>query len=95
MGADNWTTCPRCAKHRETELRAVREDISVQYGRITLGEFDTLREMLAEIRSAELAKTFREDYEITGAGSGTVTVHYSGLCTACGLDTSFKYEHKI
>jgi hypothetical protein len=38
---------------------------------------------------------FREDYEIGGAETGTVTVSYRGECQQCGLLLEFKAEHPI
>lgn len=31
--------------------------------------------------------TFREDYEIYGAETGELIIHYRGRCTVCGLST--------
>lgn len=36
-----------------------------------------------------------EDYEITGADTGIVTVGYSGSCTVCKLSLDFTETHPI
>ena len=41
------------------------------------------------------ANEFREDYEICGAETGTVTVEYRGECQRCGLLLTFTAEHPI
>ncbi len=41
------------------------------------------------------ANEFREDYEVYGAETGTVTVEYNGECQRCGLKLSFTTEHPI
>ena len=38
---------------------------------------------------------FREDYEIYGAETGTVTVSYHGECQRCGLKLVFESTHPI
>jgi hypothetical protein len=40
-------------------------------------------------------ETFREDYEIYGAETGTVKVYYGGSCENCGLTLNFEHEHEI
>lgn len=41
------------------------------------------------------ARTFREDYEIYGAETGTVTVSYRGECQRCNLLLEFETTHPI
>lgn len=36
-------------------------------------------------------RTFREDYEIYGAATGSVRVVYGGHCASCDLRTSFDF----
>lgn len=94
MGADNWAVCPRCigrARAAEAEqLAAVMAD----YGKIPVTEFDKARAVVTTPRDQDF-DTFREDYSITGAATGTVTVGYHGQCTECGLILSFTCEHPI
>lgn len=40
-------------------------------------------------------RDFREDYEVTGAKTGTVTVGYRGECQRCGLLLEFTDQHEI
>lgn len=94
MSADNWATCPRCydraCKAADAELWAVM----ATYGKVPVEAFDRARSKLA-VPSEREFHTFREDYEISGADTGIVTVHYSGHCGTCGLNLKFKDEHPI
>lgn len=97
MSADNWAQCPRCTAVRTAEFKARDAAIQASYGAVSVSEFDEARRALA----ADMAKfedrepTFREDYEIYGAESGTVKVRYGGSCDDCGLSLSFDEEHPI
>jgi hypothetical protein len=64
---------------------------------VPVDEFDKARQSLADDRSQfeRRTPTFREDYEIYGAETGTVTVSYSGECTECHLKLSFTEDHPI
>ena len=95
MSADNWTTCPRCAKRREAKLQAMRDEVAAKYGQIPVDEFDELRRQLFEAENTKLAETLREDYEFFGAEDGTVTAEYGCSCRECGLETSFTHEHEL
>lgn len=97
MSADNWTHCPRCAAVAEEEFRKREAAIHESYGTVPVNEFDKARRKLAEDRANFDARemTFREDYEIFGADTGTVKVKYSGQCQECGLGLDFTDSHPI
>lgn len=97
MSADAWQVCPQCSNGLHKEIEDVRTDMTESYGKVTADEFLYLIEKLAKLeRDAEKAgddfrqHTFREDYEIYGAETGTLTVSYHGQCTECGLKLSVK-----
>ena len=97
MSADNWAYCKRCTEI-ELEKFAEREAaIAASYGVVTVEEFDATRRMLDQDkqRFERRQLTFREDYEIYGATDGLIIVDYSGSCTKCGLNVSFKTEHPV
>ncbi len=103
MSADNWTTCHACQTRRtEADDERIAEQqklIEDAYGQVSQAEYDRLRaraeSAIAEIEAAPLGRTFREDYEISGAETGVVTVSYGGSCTVCGSGTSFEQRHPI
>jgi len=47
------------------------------------------------VRATAHRATFREDYQIYGAETGTVTVEYLGECHSCGLTLEFKDQRAI
>lgn len=94
MSADNWAVCPRClqrAKKREADRLA---EVMASYGKVSVAEFDAARAAVEPVREQDFT-TFREDYEISGAKTGTVTVSYSGNCDRCGLSLSFEESRAI
>lgn len=97
MSADNWAKCPRCTKRELARLDAENERVQALYGTVPIEKFDQIRSDLAIARRASQSamETFREDYEIYGAATGTVSVCYSGHCDRCGLTLNIKEERKI
>lgn len=97
MGADNWTSCPKCM--HDLERVAFAEIIRVQdlYGKVPVEEFDAARAALPSAPNPEATEnqTFREDYELGTWGSPTFTVRYKGHCDRCGLHFEFKHEAVI
>jgi hypothetical protein len=89
VSASNWATCPRClarAKKAEADHLAA---VMATYGEVPVEEFDQARAAIEPVNVRSYA-TFREDYEIYGAPTGTVTVSYGGSCGVCGLALAFK-----
>lgn len=92
MGANNWTTCPRCNAMRDAEIAAVEADVAKMYGTVPIEEFDQARANLAERKAKPVPDTFREDYEFWGAADGVVHAEYGGSCNVCGLKARMKHE---
>ena len=93
MSASNWAVCPRCRDRAKAES-AARFQVAVDaYGKVTPEEYERLRADAQAPVDEESFDTFREDYEIWDAKSGTVKVEYSGHCSKCGLGVDFKHEH--
>lgn len=97
MGADNWAQCPRCATRRIQHVEAETARVQGLYGKVPVEEFDRERSRLADTKATldTQCHTFREDYEVYGAGEGVVTVEYHGCCSGCGLTFAFRDEHPI
>lgn len=97
MSADNWAQCPRCWKRGAAVLAAQEVEVKRAYGLTTVDEFDRMRAELEEARRVfeKRRPTFREDYEFSGAETGTVDVDYHGECTECGLKLSFEDRREI
>lgn len=97
MSADNWTHCPRCTARMEKTLRQRETAIEKSYGQVPIDQFDSDRERLRvdKGRFERREPTFREDYEITGADTGVVSIDYSGCCTECGLSLTFTETRPI
>lgn len=89
MSADNWAHCPRCAVLRAAKVSAAEDAASLAYGKVSVFEFDALKDKAAAIRDAQVECTFREDYEFYGADEGVLEVRYSGSCSVCGLSHTF------
>jgi hypothetical protein len=97
VSASNYATCPRCKKALEGTAGILARRLRDEYGTIPVADYTELQNRLAEatVRAAQPGQTFREDYEIYGAETGTVTVSYGGTCSQCGLELSFTEEHDI
>lgn len=97
MSADNWAQCPRCISIGTAKLEERNAVIQSSYGIVPVADFDEARRTLEADRAAFERRdpTFREDYEIYGAETGTVTVSYSGFCSECGLKLKFTEDHPI
>jgi hypothetical protein len=59
------------------------------YGVVPPEEFDAAREALEPV-DEEVYRTFREDYEFSGAETGEVTAFYGGECSSCGLSAELR-----
>lgn len=97
MSADNYAKCPRCQKALDGTVRTLARRLEDGYGEVSIAEYTDLQNRLAEaaVKAKVGSQTFREDYEIYGAETGTVTVSYGGSCSHCGLSLSFKDAHPI
>lgn len=89
MSASNWATCPRCLARAKKAEAGQLAAVMATYGKVPVEEFDQSRAAIKPVRESD-HKTFREDYEITGAETGEVTVSYGGSCSACGLSLEFE-----
>lgn len=97
MSADNWAKCPRCQAALDGAVRSLSQRAADEYGKVPASDYAKLQDKLAEAvaRAKVGSATFREDYEIYGAKTGTVTTDYHGSCTECGLTLSFTDKHEI
>lgn len=97
MSADNWTHCPRCTLRGTQRLEARAAEVKALYGTVFVEEFDAARKSLEaeRVKFGSRPENFREDYEIYGAETGTLTVSYAGSCQDCGLGLHFIDEHPI
>lgn len=90
MSADNWTTCPKCAKiaERKEAIRAI--ELRESYGKIPPEEF--VKAMA--LKPAELGDTLREDYD-QGVHGDSYTVSYRCSCSICGFGWAYDYTTEI
>lgn len=95
MSADNITTCPRCVKRHEKAICESSERVSAAYGTVSVDEWMRMVGDHDRMVEAGVGRTFREDYEITGAEDGEIEVEYRGRCRDCGLSVSFSDVHPI
>ena len=98
MGASNWAVCPICRDRAQAAAQARLDRARAMYGQLGADEF-TAAVAAAQADAAAAAgfraETFREDHEIYGAETGTVTVGYSGHCTECSAGLDFTEQHII
>jgi len=101
MSADNWAVCPRCSARRQQAAQRLWDDAANAYGVVTRDEYERLCNTAAEHALHEVNddltanRTFREDYEITGAADGEIVINYSGRCTECNLSLAFEHRHPL
>jgi hypothetical protein len=81
------------ARARAAEAAALAR-LADSYGKVPVAQFDADRAAIQPVHP-ENYETFREDYEITGAATGTVTVSYGAGCEVCGLNLDFTHVHPI
>jgi hypothetical protein len=98
----NWAMCPRCKTTREDAAAEAHRNAIAAYGIVSVTKFDALRdeadrlsELIDNPPGAGQGRTFREDWEITGAEDGEVFVGYCGACTDCGLTLKFEHTHPL
>lgn len=99
MSADNWAACLNCRKLALADIVAQEAALKDQYGKVSADEYQVMQIELADARRkfdrSEEPNSFREDYEIYGAESGTVVVSYSGHCVVCGFGLDFEVKREI
>jgi hypothetical protein len=95
MGANNWGSCPRCAKRYAKAIADMNSELDTQYGKIPELEYrdkcimrDNQVKLMNEDRFC-----LREDWEI-GINDGKFSVSYSAGCY-CGFQFSFKHEEAV
>jgi len=101
MSAKNWAVCPRCRARRQQAADQLWDAAATAYGVVPRGEYERLYNAAAAYALRELNddraanRTFREDYEITGAADGEVVINYSGWCTKCNLSLAVEHRHSL
>jgi hypothetical protein len=95
VSADNWASCPRCFREACGVKAAAEKRLAAQYGVVSLDAWDKMRMEVPPEPQPEDFRTFREDYEISGASEWVVRVSYSGRCNACGLRLDFAEDHLV
>lgn len=92
MGADRYTTCPRCEHEYEDAHGKLVDEITRDFGDLSAAARQALLPVLAAERGLERPdQTFREDYEFAhGDNDPTVQIVYKGHCSVC--DLTFKLD---
>lgn len=94
MGADNWTTCPKCEVKFRKEQQKALEEADAAYGRVPVSKYLQMLEA-ARIKERQVIDSFfREDYEI-GIEGFEFTVTYRGRCTHCDFTYSFNFQKDL
>ena len=93
MGANNWTTCPKCMKMAVQKKAEVQKQMKEGYGKILIEKYEELRTEAAKVISFE--ETFREDYEFDMNNDGTFTAGYRGHCDRCCFLHEYKHEEEV
>ena len=97
MGADRYTTCPRCVHTYEEAESNLVDRIYEDYPSLSDAAKEALLPVLKEeqgIKAPE--RTFREDWE-SGHGDNdpTVAIIYKGSYSECGLELKVNEDHVI
>ena len=119
MSADDWSVCPRCKNEAVRAAEELQQEADSLWGADRIlwqMAHDKAQAAVADLRNWDTGNseehcTFREDYEIYGAETGTITVVYRGCCTrsyaeqvaqtpytkasGCGARLEFTHEHPI
>lgn len=95
MSADSWSICPRCRLRHEANAKRLIAEANAAYGTLEVTAWKAL-DAEARAAGAPYAETdLREDYELSGADEGEVTVSYSCFCQKCALASDFRHSHTI
>lgn len=96
MSASSYAACPRCTARAAARAQELLDAAADAYGKVGPSEY---ADMVSAASAAAVlpgnVETFREDYAVYGAETGTVTVSYGGSCEKCGLSLSFTSQHPI
>jgi Na+-transporting NADH:ubiquinone oxidoreductase subunit NqrF len=95
MSASNWAECHGCTVKAQRKAEESLAAAQASYGKVSAEEYERLRSQAQELFQVKPEQTFREDWEIYGAETGTVTVSYSGGCSKCGASASFEFAKEI
>lgn len=98
MSADQWSRCPKCTKARLANFENLERQVNDSYGKVPVEEFDRARAHLEAERlklESDKFRTWREDFDVTGAEDGTVQFDYRGSCSVCRLELKFVFEQDI
>lgn len=99
MSADNWARCPRCYHDAAGVFNNLQRQVDASYGKVTVEAFDLARARLVKEREVleghDTFRTFRENYDFSGAEDGVVVVSYKGNCAKCKLKLEFREDHPI
>lgn len=97
MGADRYTTCPRCVHEYDDAMDKLAEEVRAEYPRLSQAAQESLLPILADERGLSRPdQTFREDYEFAhGDNDPDVRVVYTGRCSVCGLTLKLDETHVI
>jgi len=96
MGADNWTTCPKCLaeanKAKDKIETALGRRLKAAYGKVSAEEYKKLLTEVPTPPTVLVAETFAEYVEFDMSKTGKFSVHYSAGCRTCGFNFEFKHE---
>ena len=94
MSASNWDMCPRCNAKEADELAKAKVRLKAAYGKVEVGEYEVLKDAIAEREKQVMEDTLREDWQIGVNDFGLFYVRYSCGCTAAGCKFSYEFKHE-
>lgn len=86
MGADRYSTCPRCQSRKDRQVTDNNARLADAYGRLPLPEFDKLRAEIETFAADPVPQTLREVYEfVPPIDDGELRIVYTAWCQTCDL----------
>lgn len=94
MSASNWDVCARCIKMAYRAEAEQLAEVMSSYGKIPANDFTAAKAAVTRVDPGNF-RTFQEDYDVYGAGTGVVYIDYSGFCHVCELTLKFREVHRM
>ena len=92
MSADAWRVCPQCIAHGTLKKTELKQKAAEVYGKVSIAEFDGIRQEELDAEEEEPECTLREDYEIFMQEDGKLYIDYGCSCSVCGFSANLKSE---
>lgn len=94
MSADNWAICPKCCQQKDAKIKDLKKKIGENYGKISVGQYETLINDLHNLTDKSVGHTLREDYDI-GIWNENFDISYMASCSQCGFSHTYTLSEKV